>query len=79
MHHWKITLDTTIHTGHFLISYDDSEKVDGDIGDLYDDLNDGDNDVGMGHGLMGIVVILRYTLTWLATLALPLAWTWKPL
>ena len=53
MHHWKITLDTTIHTGHFLISYDDSEKVDGDIGDLYDDLNDGDNDVGMGHGPIG--------------------------
>ena len=62
MHHWKITLDTTIHNGHLLISYDDSEKEDGDFGD-YDDLNDGDNDVGMGHGLMGMVVILRYTLT----------------
>ena len=32
MHHWKITLDTTIHTGHFLISYDDSEKEDGEFG-----------------------------------------------
>ena len=74
MHHWKITLDTTIHTGHFLISYDDCEKEDGEFGDY-----DGDNDVGMGHGLMGMVVILRYTLTWHATLALPLAWTWKPL
>ena len=63
---------------HFLISYDNSEKDDGDIGD-YDNLNDGDNDVRMGHGLMGMVVILRYTLTWLATLALPLASTWKPL
>ena len=51
MHHWKITLDTTIHTGHFLISYDDSEKEDGEFGDY-----DGDNDVGMGHGLMGLVV-----------------------
>ena len=61
-----------------MISYDNSEKDDGDIGD-YDNLNDGDNDVRMGHGLMGMVVILRYTLTWLATLALPLAWTWKPL
>ena len=61
-----------------MISYDNSEKDDGDIGD-YDNLNDGDNDVGMGHGLMGMVVILRHTLTWLATLALPLAWTWKPL
>ena len=56
MHHWKITLDTTIHTGHFLISYDDSEKEDGEFGDY-----DGDNDVGMGHGLMAMVVILRYT------------------
>ena len=54
------------------------KKDDGDIGD-YDNLNDGDNDVRMGHGLMGMVVILRHTLTWLATLALPLAWTWKPL
>ena len=61
-----------------LISYDNSEKDDGDIGD-YDNLNDGDKDVRMGRGLIGMVVILRHTLTGLATLALPLASTWKPL
>ena len=61
-----------------MISYDISEKDDGDIG-YYDNLNDGDKDVGMGHGLMGMVVILRHTLTGLATSALPLASTWKPL